>query len=175
MPKRNNLILTKVAEISKPHGVSGLVHLKLNASLDFFLSLDQFQFEDGQPVEITYKFSKKDQHIFQVSALKNRTDVEDHSKKNILAPCNPRDECDDDEFLYSDLIGSQVLLDNKAIGTIQSLYNAGAHDIVVIKKDSGSSFDVPFISDHFPEIDIDTKKVVIRDESYILFSTLNDE
>ncbi len=169
------MALTKVAEVSKPHGINGLVNLKLNASLDFFLRLDQFQLEGGQPIDITYKFSKKNTHIFQVSAFKNRTDVESQIKKSILAPCNPRDECDGDEFLYSDLIGSQVFLDNKAIGSVQSLYNAGAHDIVVIKKETASSFDVPFISTHFPEIDINKKKVVISNEAYTLFSTLNDE
>ncbi|PLX29530.1 MAG: 16S rRNA processing protein RimM [Alphaproteobacteria bacterium] len=167
--------LTKVAEISKPHGVRGLVQLKLFIDLEYFLSLEQFYLDNSLPIEVLYKFSKKNHPIFQISGINSRTDAEKQSKKSILAPCNPRETCEPDEFLYSDLIGSTVLLKDQTIGSVKTLYNAGAHEIIVIQEDSANKlFDVPFTAVHFPVINVHEKSIVLSEDAYSLFSTLND-
>ncbi|MBV5324073.1 MAG: 16S rRNA processing protein RimM, partial [Rhodospirillaceae bacterium] len=72
----------------------------------------------------------------------------------------PRTE--EDEFLYSDLIGMAVVgVDGQIMGTVTSVDDFGAGDVLDIALSPKGSLMVPFTRDAVPEIDVKGRKMVV--------------
>ena len=73
-----------------------------------------------------------------------------------------REKLDEDEFLIDELVGMDVFLDDKQVGTIIGVSNNGASDLLSVKSKTGKINLVPFVKEIVPEVDIKTKKVIIK-------------
>ena len=50
----------------------------------------------------------------------------------------------------------------KRVGVIESSYDNGAQDILVIVTKNGDELELPLVDEFFPEIDLKAKKVIVR-------------
>ncbi len=70
-------------------------------------------------------------------------------------------ETGEDEFYYDDLIGLDVFLeDGTPVGAITAVFE-GAQDRLEIKKTEGGKFEIPFVDEFVPTVDLPNKKVII--------------
>lgn len=73
-----------------------------------------------------------------------------------------KDNLSDDEFLIEDLVGCEVFIQSgEKAGVVIGISNNGTNDYLNIKTKTKRTALVPFIKELVPEIDIDSKKVVI--------------
>ena len=69
---------------------------------------------------------------------------------------------DEDEFLYSDLIGMAVLgTDGQTLGTVTAVHDFGAGDVLDIALSPKGNLMVPFTRDAVPEIDVSGRSLVV--------------
>ncbi len=69
---------------------------------------------------------------------------------------------EEDEFLYSDLIGMAVVgLDGQTLGTVTSVHDFGAGDVLDIALTPRGNLMVPFTRDAVPEVDVSGRKLVV--------------
>lgn len=66
-----------------------------------------------------------------------------------------------DEYLDSDLVGLNVIIDNKNIGVVKRIDKYPAHDIIVIKGKE-KDYLVPYIKEFINNIDFNNKEIVIN-------------
>jgi 16S rRNA processing protein RimM len=71
-------------------------------------------------------------------------------------------EVDEDEFLYTDLVGLSALgLDGQVIGTVKGVANFGAGDLLDIIRPGQGSLLVPFTKVAVPVVDMVKRQVVV--------------
>lgn len=94
--------------------------------------------------------------------------IDDRNKSEELVPFDiyidrsDFPEPKDDEVYLNDIIGFKVYdEDNKEIGVINSFYDHGASEIVVIKLNNGEELELPFVKAFFPELDIENNRVTL--------------
>ncbi len=56
-----------------------------------------------------------------------------------------RELLEEDSYYYYDLIGCEVFLNGSRFGTVKSIFEAGASDILIIESKSGNEVFIPFI------------------------------
>ncbi len=71
-------------------------------------------------------------------------------------------EPDEDEFYHADLLGLEVVQDEKRIGTVRSIIPAGANEVLEIDRGSGQeTLLVPFTKALVPDIDIAAGRLTV--------------
>jgi len=65
------------------------------------------------------------------------------------------------EYYITDLIGLSLMLDGELVGSVKSLWNSGAHDMIDVEKVDGSMVVVPFIERYIGRVDLETKSIEV--------------
>ena len=75
------------------------------------------------------------------------------------------DEQSEDEFHASKILGSSVYLESgEILGVVVDILQLPSQDTLVVKRAyGGEDVLVPFVKKHVPELDLDTKKIVVKD------------
>ena len=69
---------------------------------------------------------------------------------------------EDETFYHADLIGLDAFTqDGAKFGTVATIHNFGAGDIVEIRRESGDLVMLPFTETVVPEVDIAKKRIVV--------------
>lgn len=155
-----------IGKICTAHGIKGLVKVKFyGENIDL---LDQHgplytEKSGSKCIELTVKNAMKDQWVCSIKGVNDRNQAEELRNTELFTyEDNLPDIKDDNEFYYKDLVGMGVRdeSDNK-IGTIISVHNFGAGDLLEIRPDTGSSFYLPFTKEHVPSIDSESNMTTI--------------
>jgi len=149
--------LLKIATVAAAHGIGGEVRLKVFLEdKDSFESLAPFTDVSGNDLgSLQIRGQSKDQLIVRMAGTNNRDAAEALKGLNLFIPRDrlPEPE-DEDEFYYEDLIGLNVEEDGKTIGTIKSVRDHGAGDLVEIEFLNGKTDYFAFSKANFPAIRI---------------------
>lgn len=71
-------------------------------------------------------------------------------------------ETEEDEYYWVDLIGCAVVnTNNETIGTVKSVTNNGAHDVLDVKSAEGKSHLIPFVENYIEDVDLEEKKIIV--------------
>ena len=72
------------------------------------------------------------------------------------------DAPEEGEFYVGDLVGLTAVSDaGEVVGTVEQTFETPAHEILVVRKE-GKVLYVPFTVEHVLEVDLDTRRVVVR-------------
>ena len=155
----------KIAKIVNTHGLKG--QLKLLPLID-----DKKIFNELKTFEITgisgefecEKMSpKNDMFLLKIKGFDDINLVENFKGRDIVI--NQDDiVLQDGQYLVTDLIGSKIMFEGQEIGTIKSIENYGASDVITFV-DGKKEKSVPFVDDFFDEIDV-KNKVLIANEHF---------
>lgn len=86
-------------------------------------------------------------------ALKNQVIAVDRTE---FQPANPN------EFYWADLIGLHVFnQQNEALGIVDSLFETGANDVLVVKDTDGQTRLLPFVGHIILEVQLAEKKILV--------------
>ena len=68
----------------------------------------------------------------------------------------------DGEFYWYQLVGCRVETeDGSLVGTVREIWETGAHDVLVVKREDGRQILIPTARELLPEIDLEEKKLVV--------------
>lgn len=153
-----------LAKIAGPHGIKGLIKVfPFGEDVCLLESLDVYT-EDGAPIKITLKNALGKFILAEADTIKTREDakaakgIELQVDKNALPDIE-----EDDSFYYHDLVGLKARNENgDEIGTVISIDNYGAGDLLEIRENSGDKYLLPFTDDYAPNVNIAEGYITIR-------------
>jgi len=109
----------------------------------------------------------KDQLIAGIEGVSDRNAAEALKGTGLYVSRDRLPDTDEDEFLYSDLVGLKALgTDGSVIGTVKGVANYGAGDLLDIARPGQGSLLVPFTKAAVPEVDIGKGQVVVEPPAY---------
>jgi 16S rRNA processing protein RimM len=147
----------------KPHGIKGGFSFSL-------FNVEDSVLQKGFPIVlkglsgsvideqkyVIAKISFGNKVIAYLEGVNDRNQVEELLPFEIY--CYRSDLPEDEENFYLiDLIGMRVVSHTNAneIGIVDSIYDNGAQDVIVIVKGSGEKIELPFIDNFFPRYDLE--------------------
>jgi 16S rRNA processing protein RimM len=167
-----------MARIAAPFGIKGW--LKLQTFTEYADSLDQFDSwfvssaNGWQEIEVEDFAVNVKSVVAKLKGIDDRTAAEKLGKRDIAVPRGWLDQPDGDEYYWIDLIGASVVNETgEALGTIETLMETGANDVLVVRtgNSAGSSTGsteilIPFVSEYLANVDRQNKVVTVRWERH---------
>lgn len=147
----------KVARLGRPHGLEGFLGLYVDPS-------DLVHFETGSTVYVadhvlTVRSVRRGAKGHEVSFIEiaDRGDAEDIRNQDVLV--TDRRALAENEYWPGDLIGLSV---RPGGGEVVDVIYGAAQDRLVIER-NGERFEVPFVDELVPVVDLDGGEVEIRE------------
>jgi 16S rRNA processing protein RimM len=154
-----------VAQIGAPHGVRGEVRLRSFTEDPLaFVEYGPLESEDRkQRFKIEALRPAKDHFVARLSGVADRNAAEKLTNVKLYVPRDVLPDIEEDEtFYHADLIGLDAFTqDGVKFGTVATIHNFGAGDIVEIRRESGDLVMLPFTETVVPEVDIAKKRIVV--------------
>ena len=154
-----------VAQIGAPHGVRGEVRLRSFTEDPLaFVEYGPLESEDRkQRFKIEALRPAKDHFVARLSGVSDRNAAEKLTNVKLYVPRDVLPDIEEDEtFYHADLIGLDAFTqDGAKFGTVATIHNFGAGDIVEIRRESGDLVMLPFTEIVVPEVDIAKKRIVV--------------
>ena len=161
-----------IAQIGAAHGVRG--ELRLKPFTEDPLSVTRYgplETEDGKRrFEIETARPAKDMLVVRLKGVADREAAERLTNLRLYVARDRLPKPAEDEFYYADLIGlAAVTADGTPFGTVKTLHNFGAGDLLEIEPASGgNTLLLPFTEAVVPVIDIAGGRVVIAPPDEVL-------
>lgn len=156
--------LVCIGQIVNVHGIKGAV--KIKPALENPMDIKTFgplTDSKGQRLfDLTSCHFHKDCLIVTFKGITDRNAAESLKGTGLYVSRDVLPAANENEFYCSDLIGLDVFENNSLFGTVQSVENYGASDILQIKTVAGQVMDFAFTEDTFPFVDIAARKVQIN-------------
>lgn len=97
--------------------------------------------------------------VAKLEGIPDRTAAERHKGQLIAVARDSLPAQVEGEYYWSDLIGMSVLnLEGHAFGTVDSLLETGANDVLVVKGEGGETL-MPFIASVIQQVDLNNKTI----------------
>ncbi len=154
--------LIQIGQIVGVHGIKGLVRIKPSLNDVSLLTKLKPVMNQAQTTtfDIQIKGQKGDHLLCTVRGITDRTTAEKLRGTKLFVPRSSLPKEKQNEFYYCDLVGCVVMTDDKPFGTIQSVNNYGAGDIVDIQTPD-ETVSLVLTKENFPKIDIEHKTVYV--------------
>jgi 16S rRNA processing protein RimM len=99
--------------------------------------------------------------IAKLQGIVDRTAAEKCKGLLIAVPRDSLPQQPEGEYYWSDLVGLSVEnLQGEAFGTVDSLLETGANDVLVVKGEGGETL-MPFIASVIQQVDLKNKKILV--------------
>lgn len=150
-----------VGEIVNTHGIKGEVRIISDFKYKKEVFKKDFKIYVGYNTELiinTYRVHK----IYDMVTFKGINNINDVLKFKGLKIYINKDDLKIDGILDEDIIGLEVYSSKTYIGNLKEVLRSKAHDILVIEK-SGKRNLVPYIKEFVEKIDLDNKKIYIKE------------
>ncbi|MBB6432302.1 ribosome maturation factor RimM [Leuconostoc carnosum] len=159
--------LFKVGTIVNTHGIRGEV--KIMAITDFpenrFKKGVELQIDTKQGlVPMTVQSSRLHKNMWLVlfEGITNINEIEKYKTDDIYVASDERQELEDDEYYYDEIIDSRVVdLTGNVIGIVSEIMTTGANDVWVVKREGQPDALIPMIDDVVKSVDVDNKLITI--------------
>lgn len=158
-----------VGAIVGAHGVRGQVRVKsFTADPADVAAYGPVESEDGtRRFGLKVMGEAKGLIIARLDGVADRDAAEAMRGTKLYVPRERLPQTEEDEFLYSDLVGLRVeAVDGSLIGTVRGLADFGAGEVLDIGRAEGGSFMVPFTRLAVPVVDIAGNRVVVDPPVY---------
>ena len=148
-----------IGEISTVHGIKGLVKVRSFVEDESLFEGEVFTEESGnKTIKLVLKNALKSDWLAEANGTTDRNEAEKLRGTQLYIDRTALPEAEDGEYYIEDLKGMKVVDENGMdVGTVLSVENFGASDLLDIKPANGASFYLPFTDD----VGVDMKKGVI--------------
>lgn len=152
-----------MGKIVAAHGIKGWVKIQTYTEyLDSLLDYDTWYIgkeEVWRPLEVLEAEVHSKVLVAKLEGVDDRTAAERYKGQLIAVPRSELPEQEEGEYYWSDLIGLKVLnLAGEELGTVDTLLETGANDVLVVKGGSGELL-IPFIEDVIGTVDLKQKTI----------------
>jgi 16S rRNA processing protein RimM len=102
--------------------------------------------------------------LVDVEGIGSRADADSLRGEELLLDREELDATVEGEFYVADLVGLTAVDDaGEVLGTVDDTFETGAHEVLVVRgKNEGRELYIPFTLEHVPELDLESRRVVIR-------------
>lgn len=158
-----------VARVGAPHGIHG--NLKLQLFLEDPASIHDFHslfikyprdkaFQALKNAEIS---EKGNQFYIHFENMNDRDQVRVYTHAEIAVLRSELPALEEGRFYWDDLLGLSVWdLQGKLLGTVESMMETGANDVIVVKTPVGAAELIPYVQGHIVKnIDLMNKKMIV--------------
>jgi 16S rRNA processing protein RimM len=148
----------RVGQIVGSFGLKG--QLKVTPLTDFYerLAKGARLRLDGEWCEVTSSMHHKNHVVLTLDGITDRSAADSLKWKYLEAPKEDRPDLEEDEYLTEDLIGLQVVdQDGSALGTVDDVLAAPAHDILVV-----GEVMIPAVQQFIKKIDFDAEVISVE-------------
>ena len=162
--------LYTVGTIANTHGIRG--ELKVVSHTDFpeerFAPKSSLFIQNpnnGQTILPPVERSRLHKNVYMVKfvGLDNINDVEKYKGWLLKVSEENRDQLEEDEYYYSDIIGCQVVTDEgEELGVIKEILAPGANHVWVVKRPKGQDVLLPVIDEVILKVDVASKMVTVH-------------
>ncbi len=152
-----------VGEITTAHGIKGFVKVRCYADDPKLLERGPLFDEAGKQVFLKLKNGIKGDWIAEVKGVDDRNEAELLRGCKLYIERESLPETEEGEYYVEDLKGMKVEDESgKDIGTILTIVNYGAGDLVDIKPSGGGqSFYLPFNESTLLDVDLESRTITI--------------
>ncbi len=153
-----------LGKIATAHGIRGLVKLILHAENPQLLELGPVHTaaDNGKNLTVKLKNPLGKFWLAEIEGVTDRNAAESLRNTELWIDRDRLPALPQNEYYYADLIGLKAQAqDGTDSGTILSVQNFGAGDLLEIQPHSGGSFYLPFTHDTIRAIDIANGTVII--------------
>jgi 16S rRNA processing protein RimM len=153
-----------LGEIGAAQGLKGEVRIRsYTAEPAAIAEYGALKDETGRLIEIASVRPGPKGVVARIKGVATREAAEALTGTKLYLPRSRLPERGEDEWYYSDLVGlAAVDLKGEAIGIVVAVLNFGAGDLIEIKPASGrANLLVPFTDAAVPEVDIDSRRIVV--------------
>ena len=99
--------------------------------------------------------------VVKIEGITNPEDARRFTNSEILVRRSSLPNIDEG-FYWNDLIGLEVrLIDNSSVGRVDYLFNSGASDIMVVKRDAKKDVLIPYLTHVVLKVDLDNKYIIV--------------
>jgi len=157
---KNHRIL--IAQISTAHGVKGLVKLRyFGENIHDVETYNPFYVSEtgSDTITLHIKNHSKNAYLAEIEGITDRNQAEALRGTDLYIDEEKIAPPEEGEYLQKDLIGCDVVENEKTIGKVIGISNFGAGDLLDIKPLTSESFYLPFQDEYVGEIDIRAKKI----------------
>lgn len=118
---------------------------------------------DWQAVEIAKTSWHGDQLMVQIAGITDRDEAKRFTNLEIAIERDQLPALDEDEHYWSDLIGLTVVdLNKEVLGVVDSFFETGSNDVMVIKDDENEEHLIPYTDDVIKKVDLGTKTIQVE-------------
>lgn len=157
----------EIGQIVNTFGIKGQVKVvPFTDDITQFDTLKQIYIEKRKNLEL-FEIEKSNYHknmiILKLKGIDTLEQAE--SLRNCYIKINRKDarKLPEGTYFIVDLIGLDVYTDEeKLLGTLEDIYNAGSSDIYVVRTSEGKQILLPAIKDVIKKVDIENKKVIVH-------------
>ena len=157
----------EIGQIVNTFGIKGQVKVvPFTDDITQFDTLKQIYIEKRKNLEL-FEIEKSNYHknmiILKLKGIDTPKQAE--SLRNCYIKINRKDarKLPEGTYFIVDLIGLDVYTDEeKLLGTLEDIYNAGSSDIYVVRTSEGKQILLPAIKDVIKKVDIENKKVIVH-------------
>ena len=157
----------EIGQIVNTFGIKGQVKVvPFTDDITQFDTLKQIYIEKRKNLEL-FEIEKSNYHknmiILKLKGIDTPEQAE--SLRNCYIKINRKDarKLPEGTYFIVDLIGLDVYTDEeKLLGTLEDIYNAGSSDIYVVRTSEGKQILLPAIKDVIKKVDIENKKVIVH-------------
>ncbi|MBS9334513.1 ribosome maturation factor RimM [Fructobacillus sp. M1-13] len=157
----------KIGTIVNTHGIKG--ELKVKAITDFAderfaKGATVYRLVDGDYLKETVEKARlhKGMWLVTFAGVTNINEVEAYKGQELYVAEEDRNDLDDGEYYYSDIIGCTVQdVDGKIIGTVKEIMETGANDVWIVKRQQGADALIPVILDVVKEVNVADQMITI--------------
>ncbi len=147
-----------LAQIGSAHGIKGEVRVKPFGEADMLDQYGKLETKDGRKLKIKRMRPQKNMMVVKFEGVNTREEAEALNRVELYIDREKLPDLEDeDEFYIEDMIGMSVLgPDSEDLGTVITVSNFGAGDMVEVKPpNSSSTYYLPFTKEVVPEIDFE--------------------
>jgi 16S rRNA processing protein RimM len=155
--------------ITGAHGIRGEVKLKsFTSDPSAIAGYGPLQTKSGEPIEIARLKPQRDHFIAALKGVTDRNRAEALRGTELFITREKLPPTDESELYVADLIGKAVvLLDGRPLGTIASIENYGAGDLLDVGVEGGKGTVLIPLSDSFVTAIEESKIVVDLPDGYL--------
>lgn len=155
----------KIAYVENTHGVRGEIRVRSLSTVENRLETVKkiYMGEEKTPYSIDKARKHKGNTLWQLEGLDNLNDVEKFKGQYVYVPEEDVAELPENAWYYFDLIGLKAIdrESKETVGVVEAIEETFANEVLVIKKEDGSIFMIPFVDAFVGEVNLQEKTIEV--------------
>lgn len=153
-----------IGNISNVHGIKGQIKIyPYTDDIETFSKRKEFYIDSN--LSIKYKVIgcriQKNMLIMKLDGIDSVEDALKLKGKDIYIDKLSLEVLDDDTYYVEDIIGMEVICDDKSIGHITYVFNTGANDVYEVEISDGRKIYLPAIHQVIKKVDLKERKMYV--------------